>query len=79
MTLAQVIDQLRKIRTMAHCNTILHQMLKLTPRNVFDKLDSEHGTGRFARSFTRWHQCVHLLFMQLTGKCSLRDDSITLI
>ena len=34
---------------MAHCNTILHQMLKLIPRHVFSKLDSEHGTGRSAR------------------------------
>jgi hypothetical protein len=58
---------------MAHCNTILHQMLKFIPRHVFSKLDQEHGTGRPARSFTRWHQCVHLLFMQLTGRCSLRD------
>ncbi|MFP3869010.1 MAG: DUF4372 domain-containing protein [Desulfobacteraceae bacterium] len=70
MKLAQLIDQTRRIRTMAHCNTILPQMLKFIPRHVFAKLDREHGTGRAARSFTRWHQCVHLLFMQLTGRCS---------
>ena len=38
---------------MAHCNTIVHQMLKLIPRHHFGKLETEHGTGRKARSFTR--------------------------
>ncbi len=36
---------------MAHCNTIFHQMLKLIPRHHFGKLETEHGTGRKARSF----------------------------
>ena len=43
---------------MAHCNTIFHQMLKLIPRHDFAKLETEHGTGRKARSFTRWSQLV---------------------
>ena len=58
---------------MAHCNTIFHQMLKLIPRHNFAKLETEHGTGRKARSFTRWSQLVHLLSMQLTARVSLRD------
>jgi hypothetical protein len=58
---------------MAHCNTIFHQMLKLIPRHHFGKLETEHGTGRKARSFTRWSQMVHLLSMQLTARVSLRD------
>ena len=58
---------------MAHCNTIFHQMLKLIPRHHFTKLETEHGTGRKARSFTRWSQLVHLLSMQLTARASLRD------
>ena len=58
---------------MAHCNTIFHQMLKLIPRHHFGKLETEHGTGRKARSFTRWSQFVHLLSMQLTARVSLRD------
>ncbi len=53
---------------MAHCNTIFHQMLKLIPRHHFAKLENEHGTGRKARSFTRWSQFVHLLSMQLTAR-----------
>ena len=58
---------------MAHCNTIFGQMLKLIPRHHFSSLEQEYGTGRSARSFSRWDQFVHLLFMQLTGRVSLRD------
>ncbi|MEJ2672982.1 MAG: IS4 family transposase [Deltaproteobacteria bacterium] len=58
---------------MAHCNTIFSQMLKLIPRHHFAKLEAEHGTGRQARSFSRWSQLVHLLSMQLTARVSLRD------
>lgn len=63
---------------MAHCNTIFHQMLKLIPRHDFAKLETEHGTGRKARSFTRWSQLVHLLSMQLTARASLRDGVASL-
>ena len=63
---------------MAHCNTIFHQMLKLIPRHDFAKLETEHGTGRKARSFTRWSQLVHLLSMQLTARVSLRDGVASL-
>jgi len=63
---------------MAHCNTIFHQMLKLIPRHHFAKLEAEHGTGRQARSFTRWSQLVHLLSMQLTARVSLRDGVASL-
>jgi len=63
---------------MAHCNTIFHQMLKLIPRHHFAKLEAEHGTGRQARSFTRWSQLVHLLSMQLTARASLRDGVASL-
>ena len=58
---------------MAHCSTILSQMLKIVPRHVFDSLDKVHGTGRKARKFSRWDQFVHLMAIQLTGRVSLRD------
>ena len=58
---------------MAHCNTIFHHMLKLIPRHHFSKIEREHGTGRPARTFSRWHQLVHLIFMQVTSRTSLRD------
>lgn len=50
---------------MAHCNTIFHHMLKLIPRHHFSKLEREHGTGRPPRTFSRWHQLVHLVFNQV--------------
>ncbi len=58
---------------MAHCNTIIQQMLKIVPRHVFATLDKEHGTGRRARTFSRWDQFVHLMLIQLTSRSSLRD------
>ena len=63
---------------MAHCNTIFQQMLKLIPGHHFGKLETEPGTGRKARSFTRWSQLVHLLSMQLTARASLRDGVASL-
>jgi Transposase DDE domain/Domain of unknown function (DUF4372) len=48
-------------------------MLKLIPRHHFSKLEREHGTGRPPRTFSRWHQLVHLIFMQVTSRASLRD------
>ena len=63
---------------MAHCNTIFHQMLKLIPRHHFAKLEAKHGSGRKARSFTRWSQLVHLVFIQLTARASLRDGVASL-
>jgi hypothetical protein len=62
-----------KFLTMAHFNTIFQQMLKLIPRHHLGKLETEHGTGRKARSITRWSQLVHLLSMQLNGRVSLWD------
>ena len=58
---------------MAHNNTIFHTMLKLIPRHQFDALESLHNTGRKSRTFSRWNQFVHLMFMQLTSRASLRD------
>ena len=58
---------------MSYFNTILHQMLKLISRHHFAGLETEHRTGRKARSFTRWSRLVHLLSKQLTARVSLRD------
>lgn len=58
---------------MAHHNTLFHFMLKIIPRHEFSTLEKRHGTGRKARSFSRWNQFVHLTFMQLSARASLRD------
>jgi len=58
---------------MAHCNTLFHSMLNFIPRHQFVALENQHGTGRKSRNFSRWNQFTHLMFMQLTGRASLRD------
>ena len=58
---------------MAHCNTLFHSMLNFIPRHQFAALEGQHNTGRISRKFSRWNQFVHLMFMQLTGRASLRD------
>jgi len=58
---------------MAHCNTLFHSMLNFIPRHQFVALENQHGTGRKSRNFSRWNQFIHLMFMQLTGRASLRD------
>ena len=58
---------------MAHCNTILGQILKMVSRHEFETLAKEHHSGRSFRSASRWSQFSCLVMAQLTGRCSLRD------
>jgi len=58
---------------MAHCNTILSQILKLVPRHEFESLAKEHHQGRTFRTASRWSQYVTLTMAQLSGRNSLRD------
>ena len=58
---------------MAHCNTILSQILKFVPRHEFETLANEHHSGRSFRKASRWSQFVTLSLAQLTGRNSLRD------
>lgn len=57
---------------MAHCPTILAQMLRLFSRYEFDKLVREHKTEHHARGVRSWSQFVAMLFGQLAGLDSLR-------
>jgi len=58
---------------MAHCNTILSQILKLVPRHEFEALAKKHHSGRMFRSASRWSQFVTMAIGQLSGRRSLRD------
>lgn len=58
---------------MAHCNTILSQILKLVPRHEFETLARRHHSGRAFRKASRWSQFVSLTMAQLSGRNSLRD------
>ncbi len=64
---------------MAHCNTILSQILKLIPRHEFESLANKHHSGRSFRTASRWCQFVTMTIGQLTGRKSLRDivDNVT--
>jgi len=58
---------------MAHCNTILSQILKLVPRHDFERLAKLHHSGRTFRTASRWSQFVTMAIGQLSGRRSLRD------
>ncbi len=58
---------------MAHCNTILSQILKLVPRHEFETLAIRHHSGRSFRTASRWSQFVTMATAQLSGRISLRD------
>lgn len=58
---------------MAHCNTILAQLLKFVPRHEFETLAKQHHSGRSFRTASRWSQFVALSMAQLSGRRGLRD------
>ena len=62
-----------EIQAIIHNNKSFHPMINFIPIHQFDALENQHGTGQKARDFTRRNQFVHLMFMQLTGRSSLRD------
>ena len=52
---------------MAHCNTVLSQLIKWVPRHEFETLAKRHHSGRSFRSASRWAQFVGLFMAQVTG------------
>ena len=58
---------------MAHCNTILAQILNIVPRHEFESLVNRYHSGRAFRTASRWSQFTCLVIAQLTGRSSLRD------
>ena len=58
---------------MAHCSTVLSQIVRIFPRHEFQALANKYHAGQKFRSFSRWTQFVALLTAQLTGRDSLRD------
>ncbi|MGR9117614.1 MAG: DUF4372 domain-containing protein, partial [Gammaproteobacteria bacterium] len=63
---------------MAHCNTVLSQLLKIVGRHEFDKIAARHHEGQRLRKTSRWSQFVALAFAQLSGRQSLRDIEVNL-
>ncbi len=58
---------------MAHCNTVLNQVVGFFKRHEFESLVPQHHVGQMFRSFNRWSQFTAMLVCQLTGRKSLRD------
>jgi len=58
---------------MAHCNTVLSQMLNMIPRHEFEKLANETDGKVRSTALSRWSQFVALTVGQLNGRQSLRD------
>lgn len=58
---------------MAHCNTVLNQVVAFFKRHEFESLARQHHVGQKFRSFNRWTQFTTMLVCQLTARKSLRD------
>ncbi|MCB1935134.1 MAG: DUF4372 domain-containing protein, partial [Nitrosomonas sp.] len=52
-------------QAVAHCNTILSQILKFVSRHEFESLANHHHAGRSFRTATRWSQFVVMVMAQL--------------
>lgn len=59
---------------MAHCSTLMSQLLQLIPGHVFDhQVDTHAWQGPKPRKFSYRSQLVAMLYGQLAGRTSLRD------
>ena len=58
---------------MAHCSTVLSQIVRIFPRYEFQALANKYHVGQKFRSFSRWTQFVAMLTAQFTNRSSLRD------
>ena len=58
---------------MAHCSTVLNQIVRHLPRGKFEKFVREHGGDRRVRGFSCWKLFLSQIYAQLSGVDSLRD------
>lgn len=58
---------------MNHTNSILHQLLQYLPRQRFQEAVNRHHGDYRTRSLRCWDQLVAMLYLQLSGRTSLRD------
>jgi hypothetical protein len=67
-----------RIRALPHFDTVFAQLLKLVPRQDFDKLARTHHCGGPLRKMTRWSQFAAMTVGHVARRCSLRDAIATL-
>jgi hypothetical protein len=68
----------KRTNAVRHQNSVFHELLKLIPWGVFDRLVDEHGSDELVRKFKTRHQLIALLYGQLAGACSLREIEATM-
>jgi hypothetical protein len=68
----------KNITPTRHYTNTLHQLCKLIPSHLTQKLARKHGVDKKARTFTPWSHVVSLLFAQLTHAIGLNDVCDTL-
>jgi IS4 transposase len=61
-----------------HKNSVFHDLMKLIPWAVLDRLVEEHGADELVRKFKTRHQLIALLYGQLAGANSLRAIEATM-
>ena len=69
---------MKNITPTKHYSSTLHQLCKLIPSHLTEKLDREYGVDKKARTFTPWSHVVSLLFAQLTHAIGLNEVCDTL-
>lgn len=74
----QRIRSVKNITPTRHYTNTLHQLCKLIPSHLTEKLARKYGVDQKARSFSPWSHVVSLLFAQLTHAIGLNDVCDTL-
>jgi putative transposase len=58
-------------------STTFSHLLSLIPRKKFQECVDRYRGDKYAKSFSCWNQFVSILYLQLTGKRSLRELSVS--
>lgn len=56
--------RLKKNIPTSHYNTILHQIISIIPRHIFDRQAVQHHSGQKFRSYNRWSQFMAAAFWE---------------
>jgi hypothetical protein len=64
---------IERIRALPHFDTVFGQVLKLVPRQDFNRLAEQHHRGGALRQMSRWSQFVAMTLGHVAQRCSLRD------
>jgi IS4 transposase len=74
----RIIWTRKRSNAVRHQNSVFHDIVKLIPWAVFDRLVEEHGADELVRTFKTRHQLIALLYGQLAGANSLRAIEATM-